>query len=187
MNQWLFDFLDEVLQRYFGSWVGSCPRINRTDVDTLLTDDTYRRLAETRVAAVGWGETETTGDVVISAERLMITPFGLLYAAELKGSGRREASRPGPRLVDEPGPQPLPAGERRRLYYLATPPELFEPIVDQVGVAPLPQASAAAVDNRFGHELTFRWPLDTALRRMLDAHQVLRLALTGDDRHTGRR
>jgi hypothetical protein len=57
---------------------------------------------------------------------------------------------------------------------------LLDPIADRVGATQLPQGSAVAVDTRFGHDLEFPWPLDAALRRTLDAHEVLRLELTGE-------
>lgn len=148
-------FLDEVLQRYFGAEFGSCPEMRRGDLERLLTDDAHRRRVRARLAAVEWGDIEIHSSVEIRSECWVITPRGLLYAAGLAG------------------------GPRRFLYYLATPTALFEPIVDRAAVSRLPQASAAAVDSRLDRDLVFPWPLDAALRRTLDAHEVLRLDLTG--------
>ncbi len=161
MSEQLFDYLDEVLQRYFGADVGFAPLMRRADVEQLLTDDTRRRLAEARSAAVEWGNAEIRGSVEITSECLVITHQGLLYAAGLNGV--------------------LAASARQPLFYLAAPPVMYEPIVERVDSTPLLQGSAAAVDDRFGHELTFPWPLDGPLRRLLDSHQVLRLDLTGHD------
>lgn len=155
----LFDFVDEVLQRYFGPEYTSAAPMGREDVERLLTDDTRRRVEQARHAAVEWGRTESTGEVVIASDRLVITSHGLLYAAGMSAPG---AHRP--------------------LYYLATPLALFESIVERVDATSLRQGSVAAVDDRFGHDLTYPWPLDTALRQMLDAHQALHLNLSDDAR-----
>lgn len=161
MNELVFGFLDEVLQRYFGVPPGSCPPMSRAHVERLLTDDAQRRLDRARLAAADWSRTETGGDAGIVSECLLITPRGLVYAAGLNGPERR-------------GSVPVPP-PRRPVYYVATPPELFEPVAERVDAArPLP-AQAAAVDSRFGRDLVFTWPLDVALRRTLDVHQVLHL------------
>ncbi|MBD0322934.1 MAG: glucose-6-phosphate dehydrogenase [Aldersonia sp.] len=155
----LFDFVDEILQRYFGPEYTSAAPMGREDVERLLTDDTRRRVEQARHAAVEWGRTEITGEVVIASDRLVITSHGLLYAAGMSAPG---AHRP--------------------LYYLATPLALFESIVERVDATSLRQGSVAAVDDRFGHDLTYPWPLDTALRQMLDTHQALHLDLSDDAR-----
>lgn len=152
MNERSSGFLGEVLHRYLGSGPGPWPRMRRADLERLLTGDTHRRVAHARAAAMEWAATEITGTVEITSERLLITPRGLLYAAQVSGPSSRWA-----------------------LYYLAVPPPLLDPIVDRVGAAQLPPGSAAAVDSRFGHDLEFPWPLDAPLRRTLDAHEVLRL------------
>lgn len=168
MNEPVFSFLDAVLQRYLGPHLGSCPRMRRADLERLLTDDTQRRLDLARLAAMDWGRTEIIGNAGITSECLLITPRGLLYAARLSQVMRTPSRHPGP-----------PAGP---LYYLATPPALFDAIVERASAAqPLP-ARAAAVDSRFGHDLIFTWPLDLALRRALDAHEVLRLDPSGYSR-----
>ncbi|MGV9712086.1 glucose-6-phosphate dehydrogenase [Gordonia sp. NPDC003424] len=151
----LLDFVDEVLQRHFGPEYSSADRIDRHHVEQLLTDDTRRRVEEARDAAVEWGRSELAGEVVIASDRLVITSHGLVYAAGMSAPG---AHRP--------------------LYYLATPIELFESIVERVDDTSLRQGSVAAVDDRFGHELTYPWPLDTGLRHLLDAHQALHLDLS---------
>lgn len=160
MSQRVFGFLDEVLQRYFGARLGSCTPMHRADLERLLTDDTQRRLDQARLAASDWSGTEIIGSVSVASECLLITPRGLLYAAGLQGTGRGASA-----FVPPPRP----------VYYLATPPALFEPIAERVAATqPLP-ASAAAVDSRLGDDLAFAWPLDVSLRRTLDAYEVLRL------------
>lgn len=160
MSERVFGFLDEVLRQYFGARLGSCPPMCHADIERLLTDDTQRRLRQARLAAADWSGTEIVGNVSVTSECLLITPRGLLYAAGLRGAARRTSA-----LV----PHPRPA------YYLATPAALFDSVAERVAAArPLP-ASAVAVDSRFGHDLVFTWPLDVALRRTLDAHEVLRL------------
>lgn len=147
----VYGFLDEVVHRRFGAEFSSFPRMRRPDLENLLTDDLHRRVGQARLAAVEWVNSEISDDdTAIISERLMITPRGLLYAAELSGRS-----------------QPY-------VYYLATSPELFEPIIDYVETSELPQGAAAAVDRRYGHDLEFPWPLDSGLRRLLDAHAVLR-------------
>lgn len=144
-------FLDEVLRRHFGPAIGSCPWMSRADLERLLTDDGQRRLDHARHVAVEWAGTDTHRTVEIVSERLMITPHGLLYAAELS------------------------AGPGLSRYYLAAAPVLFEPIVDHVHVVPPRPRTAAAVDRRFASDLVFPCPLDGGLRRTFDTDEVLRL------------
>lgn len=184
MSERIIGFLDKVLRRYFGPEFGSCPRMRRADLERLLTDDAIRRLVRARQTAMDWGNSEIIGNVQITSERLLITPRGLLYAAALSGPVRGTRP-PTPRLFHEPTDAAgLSASPHWSLYYLGTPRALFEPIVDRAAVTLLPPGSAAAVDSRLGRDLVFPWPLDTALRRTLDAHQVLRLDLTGQHRPT---
>lgn len=150
----LADFVDEVLRRHFGPDYASAAGIDRNHVEQLLTDDTRRRVAESRAAALEWGKTEVGREVAIACDRLVITSKGLVYAAGMSAAG---AGRP--------------------LYYLATPIELFESVVEGVDLTSLRQSAVAAVDDRFGHELTYPWPLDTGLRHILDTHQALHLDL----------
>jgi hypothetical protein len=168
MSERLFGFLDEVLQRYLGPRPGLCPTMDRPDLERLLDGDAQRRLGHARQAAAEWGVSETHGNVGIISERLLITPRGLLYAAGLRSGGGASG-----RLVPRP---------RRPLRYLATSPEMFEPIADRVDATPSRPVPAAAVDSRLGRDLVFTWPLDGALRRTLDAYQVLRLGPAGHRR-----
>ena len=57
---------------------------------------------------------------------------------------------------------------RRALYYLSTPPPLFDPFVDQVDTAELREGAVVVVDSRFGRDLASAHPMDAALRRILD-------------------
>ena len=66
---------------------------------------------------------------------------------------------------------------RRTLYYLATPPELFDPFVDQVETAELRDGAVAVVDSRSGRDLASAHPMDAALRRLLDEHLAFRVDL----------
>ena len=66
---------------------------------------------------------------------------------------------------------------RRALYYLATPPALFDPFVDQVDTAELREGTVVVVDSRFGRDLASAHPMDAALRRILDEHLALRVDL----------
>jgi glucose-6-phosphate 1-dehydrogenase len=66
---------------------------------------------------------------------------------------------------------------RRALYYLATPPGLFDPFIDQVDTAELREGTVVAVDSRFGRDLASAHPMDAALRRILDEHLALRVDL----------
>ncbi|MGC4963287.1 glucose-6-phosphate dehydrogenase [Gordonia sp. DT101] len=151
----LSDFVDEILRRHFGPEYKSAASMDHQDVERLLTDDTRRRVEEARNAAMEWGRTEIVGEVAIASDRLVITSHGLVYAAGMSAPG-----------------------VQTHRYYLATPIELFESIVGRVDAASLEQRSVAAVDDRFGHELTYPWPLDTGLRHLLDAHQALHLDLS---------
>ncbi|MGW1738410.1 glucose-6-phosphate dehydrogenase [Nocardia sp. NPDC001965] len=140
------------------------PLIHRAAVEALLADDGGWRLRHSRLAAMEWGSSEFLGEVEIIAEHVLVVSDGLLYAAELSEPVRKRSARRVPPEI--------------RLYYLATPPRLFDTIVDRVAASTL-VAAVAAVDSRLGPDLVFPPPLDTALRRMLDAEPVMRLDPTG--------
>ena len=71
-----------------------------------------------------------------------------------------------------------PANQSRRaLYYLSTPPALFDPFVDQVDSVELREGAVVLVDSRFGRDLASAHPMDAALRRILDEHLALRVNL----------
>ena len=89
-----------------------------------LTDAVPDRLAQARCAALGWGKAEIP-NARFTSELFVITQHGLMYAAGLNES-------------------------RRAFYYLATPPELFDPFVDQVDTAELRQGAVVVVDSRCG-------------------------------------
>src|SRR4029078_12314518 len=111
MSEQLYDFFGEIFQRYFRPAIDAYPRMGGALVERLLTltDDVPDRLAETRRAAMAWGKTETPNPRITS-ELFVITQHDLMYAV-----GWNES--------------------RRALYYLATPPALFEPFVDQLDTA----------------------------------------------------
>ena len=153
MSEQLYDFFGEIFHRYFNPAIDAYPRMGGALVEKLLTltDDVPDRLAETRRAAMAWGASETP-NARITSELFVITQHGLMYAAGLNES-------------------------RRALYYLATPPVLFDPFVDQVGNADLQDGAVVVVDSRFGRDLTSAHPMDAALRRLLDEHLALRVDL----------
>ncbi|MGC1805547.1 MAG: glucose-6-phosphate dehydrogenase, partial [Mycobacterium sp.] len=113
MSEQLYDFFGEMFQRYFRPAIDAYPRMGRALVERLLTltDDVPDKLVQTRCAATAWAEAETP-HARITSELFVITQHGLMYAAGLNES-------------------------RRALYYLATPPALFDPFVDQVDTAEL--------------------------------------------------
>lgn len=78
----------------------------------------------------------------ITSELFVIAQHGLIYAAGLNES-------------------------RRALYYLATPPALFDPFVDRVDTAELREGAVVVVDSRFGRSFASTQPMDAALRRIL--------------------
>jgi hypothetical protein len=153
MSEQLYDFFGAIFQRYFRPAIDAYPRTGGALVESLftLTDDVPDRLAQTRRAAMAWGTAETP-NARITSELFVITQRGLMYAAELNES-------------------------RRALYYLATPPVLFDPFVDQVQTAELPEGAVVVVDSRFGRDLASAHPMDAALRRILDEHLALRVDL----------
>jgi hypothetical protein len=154
MSEQLYDFFGDVFQRYFRPAMATYPRMGRALVGRLfaLSDDVPDRLAQTRRAAVAWGESETR-NAKITSELFVITQHGLMYAAGFYES-----------------PQ-------RTLYYLATPSVLFDPFVDQVETTRLHQGAVVGVDGRFGRELACAHPMDAALRQILDEHLALRVDL----------
>jgi hypothetical protein len=153
MSEQRYDFFGEIFQRYFGPAIGAYPQMGGALVERLLTltDDVPDRLAETRRAAMAWGKAETS-NARITSELFVITQHGLIYAAELSES-------------------------RRALYYLATPPGLFDPFVDHVETAELRDGEVVVVDSGFGRDLGTARPMDAALRRILDEHVALRVDL----------
>ena len=153
MSEQRYDFFGEIFQRYFRPAIDSCPRTGNALVERLFTlsDDVPDRLAQLRRAAMAWGKVETP-NAGVSSELFVITQRGLMYAAVLAQSGRA-------------------------LYYLATPPAMFDPFVDQVETAELREGAVVLVDSRFGRDLTSAHPMDAALRRILDEHVTLRVDL----------
>ena len=153
MSEQLYDFFGEMFQRYFRPAIDAYPRMGGALVGRLLTltDDVPDKLAQTRCAATAWAKAETP-NAKITSELFVITQHGLMYAAGLNES-------------------------RRALYYLATPPALFDPFVDQVDTAKLRKGAVVAVDSRLGRDLASAHPMDAALRRILDEHLALRVNL----------
>ena len=153
MSEQRYDYFGEIFQRYFGLAIDAYPQMGGALVEKLLTltDNVPDRLAETRRAAMAWGKAETSS-ARITSELFMITQHGLMYAAGLNES-------------------------RRALYYLATPPGLFDSFVDQVDTAELGDGEVVVVDSGFGRDLASAHPMDAALRRILDEHLALRVDL----------
>jgi Glucose-6-phosphate dehydrogenase, NAD binding domain len=153
MSEQRYDLFGEIFQRYFRLAIGAYPVMGGTLVETWLTlsDDVADRLAQPRRAAISWGGVEARS-ARITTELFVITQHGLMYAARFNES-------------------------RRALYYLATPPGLFDPLVDQIEIATLREGEVAVVDSGFGRDLTSAHPMDAALRRILDEHLALRVDL----------
>jgi hypothetical protein len=153
MSEQRYDFFGEIFERYFRSAIGMYPLMGGALVERLFTlsDDVPDRLAEIRRAATAWGKAETP-NARITSDLFVITQNGLMYAAGLTES-------------------------RRALYYLATPPGLFDPFVDQVATAELREGAVAVVDSGFRRDLASAHPMDAALRRILDEHVTLRVDL----------
>ena len=154
MNKRHIDFFDEVTTPAFGPYNGAPPSMRRDSVERLLLDDVQRRLMHGRAAARAWSVREHADGPVVTAECLLVTHAGLVYGAGLS---------------------PRHAGPRRILYYFATPPALFESLVERASDTSLLPGSAVAVDSRLGEDLGFPWPLDAALRRLLDEQPVFRM------------
>jgi Glucose-6-phosphate dehydrogenase, NAD binding domain len=148
-----YDFFGDIFQRYFRPAIDAYPQMGGALVGRLLTltDDVPDRLSQIRRAAMAWGSAETPNSTITS-ELFVITQRGLMYAAVLNES-------------------------RRTLYYLATPPRLFDPFVDQIDATKLRFGEVVAVDGGFGRDLTSAHPMDAALRRILDEHEALRVNL----------
>ena len=143
--------------------------MSQADLGKLLTDDTRRRVTCARVAAAQWASAEVIAGFEVISEGLLIASRGLLYAARLSGPVPEvpaQAAGHEPRRYESP---------HRTLHYLAVAPQLFEPIAGQASVIPLRRGEVAVVDRRLGYDLEFPWPLDAALRRMLDGHELLRV------------
>jgi Glucose-6-phosphate dehydrogenase, NAD binding domain len=153
MSEQRYDFFGEIFERYFRLAIGAYPQMGGALVERLLTltDDVPDRLAQTRRAAMAWGKAETS-NARITSELFVITQHGLMYAAGLTES-------------------------RRALYYLATPPGLFDPFVDQIDTAELRDGEVVVVDSGFGRDLAAAHPMDAALHRILDEHLALRVDL----------
>jgi hypothetical protein len=153
MSEQLYDFFGAIFQRYFRPAIDAYPRMGGALVESLftLTDEVPDRLAQIRRAAMAWGTAETA-NARITSELFVITQHGLMYAAGLNESPRA-------------------------LYYLATPSVLFDPFVDQVDNAELPEGAVVVVDSRFGRDLASAHPMDAALRQILNEHLALRVDL----------
>ncbi len=153
MNEQQYDFFGEIFQRYFRAAIDAHPRAGGPLVERLLalSDDIPDRLTQTRCAAMAWAKSETAA-ARMTSELFVITQHGLMYAAGLNES-------------------------RRALYYLATPPALFDPYVDQIDTTELREGVVVVVDGRLGRDLTSAHPMDAALRRILDEHLALRVDL----------
>src|SRR5262245_14661783 len=66
-------------------------------------------------------------------------------------------------------------GRRHPLYYLAMPPALYAPIVEQLGAAHLVQRARVALEKPFGHDLASARELNSRLHQVLDEEQILRV------------
>lgn len=155
MDELHYDYVSELFARYFRPAADTDPPWGEGPVQRMfsLTDAVQDPLEQSRRVAIAWGGTEVPGSR-IAMELFVITQHGLIYAAEMSTA-------------------------RRALYFLATPPTLFDPIVDQVESGERPRNTAVVVDSRLGRDLTTARPMDAVLRRILDQHAALRVELPG--------
>ncbi|MGE2732761.1 glucose-6-phosphate dehydrogenase [Mycolicibacterium vaccae] len=153
MSEPLYDFFGEVFRRYFQPPIDVYPWLGGRRIEQMfsLTDAVQDPLEQSRRGAATWGRSEA-GDARFATEMFVITQQGLLYAAEMNSP-------------------------RRALYYLATPPALFDPFVDQMERTDLDDGAVVVVDSRFGRDLAAARPMDAALRHILDEHASLRVDL----------
>ena len=153
MSEHLYDFFGEVFRRYFQPPIDLSPWLGGRHVERIfsLTDAVQDPLEQSHRAAEAWGRSEA-GDARFGAELFVITQQGLLYAAELNSP-------------------------HRALYYLATPPALFDSLVDEMDRTELRDAAVAVVDSRFGRDLAAARPMDATLLHILDEHASLRVVL----------
>lgn len=150
MSEPFVGFLDEVVQHYRPAGAPGPEAVPRSLVETLLVGDGQRRRVLAERVALDWGMGERHGPVTITAERLLVTPHGLLFAAMMGGASKRPT-----------------------LLYLASTRGSFDDVVDRIRLLAGRATSVVAVDSRYGHELDYVWPLDVGLRRRLDATPVL--------------
>ncbi len=69
---------------------------------------------------------------------------------------------------------------KNRLYYLAVPPQFFEPIIEQIGKAGLADESGGAwrrviIEKPFGHDLESAINLDKKIKLVLEEKQIYRI------------
>jgi glucose-6-phosphate 1-dehydrogenase len=67
------------------------------------------------------------------------------------------------------------AGATRPVFYLATPPSLFAPIVESLGGAGLVEGARVVIEKPFGYDLASARSLDERLLRVLDDDQIYRI------------
>jgi len=66
-------------------------------------------------------------------------------------------------------------GERRRLVYLAVPPDAFGPMVSMLGASGLNNGARLIVEKPFGHDLASARALNQSLHAVLDESQIFRI------------
>jgi glucose-6-phosphate 1-dehydrogenase len=70
-------------------------------------------------------------------------------------------------------------GDDNRLYYLATPPQIYEPILDRLGETGMVEPSRGwrrvVIEKPFGHDLESAKQLNQATHRYLDEDQIFRI------------
>ncbi len=67
------------------------------------------------------------------------------------------------------------APARRPVFYLATPPSLFGPIVESLGRADLAKKARVVIEKPFGHDLASARALNEQLLRVLDEDRIYRI------------
>jgi glucose-6-phosphate 1-dehydrogenase len=66
-------------------------------------------------------------------------------------------------------------GRRRPLYYVAMPPALYAPVVEQLGGAHVVERARVALEKPFGHDLASARELNNRLHQVLEEQQILRV------------
>ncbi|WP_284742319.1 glucose-6-phosphate dehydrogenase [Amycolatopsis sp. RTGN1] len=118
----------------------------------------------------------TTHELVERARRAIEKSGGPIDDAVFTRLSRRLTYLGGdatdPHLYESLATQ-LGGGRRRPLYYLATPPALFAPIVERLGAAGLLVDARVALEKPFGSDLATARELQSRLHQILEDRQLL--------------
>ncbi|WP_330461486.1 glucose-6-phosphate dehydrogenase [Streptomyces sp. NBC_00820] len=123
------------------------------------------------------GRKLTTAELVDSARKSIERAEGSVNDAAFERLASRFTYVSGDVTSPEPYPRIAHAlgGRRRPLYYLAMPPSLFAPIVDELAAAHLVAQARVALEKPFGHDLASARALNRQLNQVLAPEQILRV------------